>query len=39
MVARVLERTVATVRSQGVMYNVVVQSVLLYNNKRWVLTG
>ena len=39
MVARVTERTGATVRSQGAMYKAVVQSVLLYGRKSWVVTG
>ena len=39
MIERVLERTGATVRSQGENYKAVAQSVLLYGSKRWVLTG
>ena len=39
IVARVLERTVATVRAQGEMYKAVAQSVLLYGSKRLVVTG
>ena len=38
MVARVLERTVATVRERGAMYKAVVQLVILYVSKIWVVT-
>ena len=38
MVARVLERTGATVWSLGAMYMTVAQLVLLYGSKRWVVT-
>ena len=39
MVARVLERTGATVRARGAMYKVVAQLVLLYGIKILVVTG
>ena len=39
MVERVLENTGEMVRSQGVVYNVVAQSVLLYGSKRLFVTG
>ena len=39
MVVRVLEMTVATVRSQGAMYKAVAQSVLLYASESWVVTA
>ena len=39
MVARVMERTGATVRDRGAMYKSVAQSVLFYRSKRWVVTG
>ena len=38
MVVRVLEKTGATVRTRGAMYKAVVQSVLLYVSKSWVVT-
>ena len=39
VVARVLERTGATVWALGAMYKAVAQLVLLYGSKRWVVTG
>ena len=39
MIVRVLVNTVATVQAQGMMYKVVAQSVLLYLNEIWVVTG
>ena len=39
MIARVLEKTGATVRDPGEMYKAVEQSVLLYGRKSWVVTG
>ena len=39
MVLRVMERTGATMRSQGEMYKAVAESVLLYGSKSWVVTG
>ena len=39
MVARVLEKTGATVQAWGVMYKAVAQSLFLYSQKRWVVTG
>ena len=39
MVARVPEKTGATVLAWGVMYKEVVQSVLLYGSDGWVVTG
>ena len=39
MVARVLENTEATVRSRGLMYKSVAQSVILYGSDIWVVTG
>ena len=39
MVARVLERTEATLRARGVINKEVAQSVLLYGIKIWVVTG
>ena len=39
MIARVLMKTVSTVRSRGVMYNAVVQLLLLYRSDIWVVTG
>ena len=36
---KVMDKTVETVRSQGMMYKVVSQSVLLYDSERWVVTG
>ena len=39
MVARVLERTGATVQAWGVMYKAVAQSLLLYGRNIWVVTG
>ena len=39
MIYRVMERAGATVWSQIEMCNVVVQSVLLYGSKIWVVTG
>ena len=38
MIARVLERTGATVRAQGEIYKAVYQSVLLYVRDSWVVT-
>ena len=39
MISRVLENTGAMVRDRGVMYNVVVQPVLLYGSEIWVVMG
>ena len=39
MVARALEKTEETVRSQGAMYKEVTQLVLLYGSEIWVVTG
>ena len=39
MIARVLERTGATVRARGAMYKAVAQPVLLYGSESWVVTG
>ena len=39
IIARVLERTGATVRAWGEMYKVVAQSVLIYVRESWVVTG
>ena len=39
MVARVMERTGATVQAQGAIYKEVTQSVPLYGIKIWVMTG
>ena len=39
MVARVMERTGAMVQAQGEIYREVEQSVILYGNESWVLTG
>ena len=38
IIVRVLERMVATVRSQGTMYKKVAQSVLLHGSNNWVVT-
>ena len=39
MIVRVLDNTGATVRSQGMMYKVVAQLVLLYGSQSWVVMG
>ena len=39
MVTKVLTKTGVLIRSQGTMYKAVVQTVLLYRSKGWVLTG
>ena len=39
MITRVLEKTVATVRARGMMYEVVAQSLLLYGSESWVVMG
>ena len=39
MVARVIERMGATVRSRGAMHKAVAQSVILYDIENWVMTG
>ena len=39
MVARVLDKTGATVRARGIMYKAVYQSVLLYGSDSWVVMG
>ena len=39
MIARVLERTGATVQARGAMYKAVSQSVLLYVRESWLVTG
>ena len=39
MIVRVLEKKVATVRAQGMMYKSVDQLVLLYVSESWVVTG
>ena len=39
MIAKILERTGATVRSWVVMYKAVAQSVILYGIKSWVVKG
>ena len=39
MLARILESTGATLHPRGAMYKAVAQSVLLYSNKIWVVTG
>ena len=39
MIARVLERTGVRMWARGSMYKAVVQSVLLYDRERWVVTG
>ena len=39
MIARVLEKTGATVRSHEMMYTEVSQSVILYISETWVVTG
>ena len=39
MVVRLLESTRVSVRAWEAMYNAVVQSVLLYGIKSWVVTG
>ena len=39
MVERVLERTGATVRAQGVIYKAVAHSVILYGDESWVVMG
>ena len=38
MAERVVESRGTTVRSRGAVYKAVVQSVLLYDSKRWVVT-
>ena len=38
MIARVLERTGATVRALGAMYKTATQLVLLYGSNTWVVT-
>ena len=39
MISRVLEKTGATIRYQGMMFKAVDKSVLLYGSERWVVTG
>ena len=39
VIVRVLAKTGVTVRSRGMMYNGVSQSVLLYGSESWVVTG
>ena len=39
MVAKVLERTGATVRARVAMFKAVVQPVLLYGRERWLVAG
>ena len=39
MIERVMTKTGATVREQGVMYKAVAQSVLLYGSEIWVVMG
>ena len=39
MILMVLERTGSKVRSHGVIYKTVAQSVLLYGRESWVVTG
>ena len=39
MIARVMEKTGATVREQGMMYKAVDQYVLLYGSESWMVTG
>ena len=39
MIARVLEKTGSKVRSHGMMYKALAQSVLLYVSESWVATG
>ena len=39
MMAVVLEKTGETVWDQGMMYEAVVQSLILYESGRWVMTG
>ena len=39
MVVRVLENTVATMRSQGAMYKAVDQSLILYGRDIWMVIG
>ena len=39
MVGKVVTKTGATVRAQGIMYKAVVQSVVLYGSESGVITG
>ena len=39
IIARVLAKMVATVRSRGVMYKAMAQSVIFYGSEIWVVTG
>ena len=39
MIERVLAKAVATVRSRGLMYKAMAQSVLLYGSDIWVVMG
>ena len=39
MVGKVVTNTVETVRARGMLQKAVVQSVLLYGSKSWVVTG
>ena len=39
MIARVLVKTGATVRSHEIIYKAMAQLVLLYGNESWVVTG
>ena len=39
IIARVMAKTVSTVRGQGVMYKVMSQPLLLYGSDSWVVTG
>ena len=39
MISKVLTKMVAMVRSCGIMYNVVVQTVLFYGSERWLVAG
>ena len=39
VISRVLTKTVATVRSRGVIYKALAQSVILYGSEIWVVMG
>ena len=39
MVARVMEKTGATVQARGAMYKAVAHSVILYGSNRWAVMG
>ena len=39
VVGKVVTKTGATVRAQGILYKSIIQSVLLYGSNRWVVMG